>query len=982
MSGKNYGPIVSGYLDPTGRNWEDVIFQKGKAVLDKELNLGQDIDVGQAEVVLRRDLPSGWLANDVLSNAAGNLPLFVSSATGNVLVLQNALKAHVNGWLFTIQHTDTINTNTLTLAAAPVGAGASRIDFIFLEVWRTLISPAPSAVGKSAAARIWQQGNVKTDPANDLVLNFPDDILDATINTETTKRVQLQYRLRVVSGVDIFSFPYGLDDTANVFANSVPPNAATPDGTPTLFNYVNQSANGDAGLWLAGDGNPANTLGTVDGYMYAIPLCAIFRRNSTAFDPFSNLNGAGTFGGSSGRPDGLFNDVFVSDDIADLRLAISPTGWNYQEVLDKNLTYLLDNSLRSEWMTTLYGGGTHGHSPFLSNQIGVSTANGGAPPYSGDATGGGPRIAQFDNVCRTFSGRALYEIMTVAVPAPGGAWTNSAAATINPSSLAVAPYSSTPFNWASFAPTNVQFVDVVRAYWIGTPPGTKTYNALNPTVAVANATNNAGLIEIQTAFANSLSTGSRVVIDGVVGTTEANGAWIVTVIDSTHFTLQGSTFVNAYVSGGNVHYSSSIVSITGLGSQPVSTLTITCGSNITPLGLTNETLYVDILVAYPPGSGLSVTPTEDFSAAQQTFMVNIPADVPDASPIYFDQTLLTPIPLTTFSYFNATTGPTPLASLNATHREARLTYTTSQVIANYITLNIEADSETANQSFFIMPERVHTIESVQRNAVPIVGSTSLDTSGRIVTLTNPADYTSPGDTLTIKYIAVRPFPQTIPLTAAANQVTVFFDTRAPQTSRSALIGTSQQVIPKYIPKQLYSLTSGVASPDDGYPFPTAYVQTGGIYAPTFSPGLTGEYNLAGEALISISDFNASTGLLALPVYVNYSPNPDEVTLLRAPTDLDSESRTFFKQTQANVYIPNAYAQDLSDPRRHKNFMAFIAELAADSALGFAGQLVLVLLTRWADNDETNGVFFDTNLVNNTTAASIFRLRTNMLNKRA
>jgi hypothetical protein len=39
---------------------------------------------------------------------------------------------------------------------------------------------------------------------------------------------------------------------------------------------------------------------------------------------------------------------------------------------------------------------------------------------------------------------------------------------------------------------------------------------------------------------------------GVTGTTEANGNWHFTVIDSTHIDLVGSTFTNAYVSGGQI----------------------------------------------------------------------------------------------------------------------------------------------------------------------------------------------------------------------------------------------------------------------------------------------------------------------------------------------------------------------------------------------------------------------------------------------
>ena len=39
MTLKNLGSLVSGYLDPEGRNWETAVYQSGKPVLDKELNL-------------------------------------------------------------------------------------------------------------------------------------------------------------------------------------------------------------------------------------------------------------------------------------------------------------------------------------------------------------------------------------------------------------------------------------------------------------------------------------------------------------------------------------------------------------------------------------------------------------------------------------------------------------------------------------------------------------------------------------------------------------------------------------------------------------------------------------------------------------------------------------------------------------------------------------------------------------------------------
>jgi hypothetical protein len=49
-----------------------------------------------------------------------------------------------------------------------------------------------------------------------------------------------------------------------------------------------------------------------------------------------------------------------------------------------------------------------------------------------------------------------------------------------------------------------------------------------------------------------MSTNDVVRVAGVTGTTEANGAWQITVIDATHLGLQGSTFANAYSSGGSV----------------------------------------------------------------------------------------------------------------------------------------------------------------------------------------------------------------------------------------------------------------------------------------------------------------------------------------------------------------------------------------------------------------------------------------------
>lgn len=60
----------------------------------------------------------------------------------------------------------------------------------------------------------------------------------------------------------------------------------------------------------------------------------------------------------------------------------------------------------------------------------------------------------------------------------------------------------------------------------------------------------AGTLCRVTVVGHPFSTGDRVSIYGVVGTTEANGCWTVTKIDADTIDLQGSYFVNAWASGG------------------------------------------------------------------------------------------------------------------------------------------------------------------------------------------------------------------------------------------------------------------------------------------------------------------------------------------------------------------------------------------------------------------------------------------------
>ena len=77
--------------------------------------------------------------------------------------------------------------------------------------------------------------------------------------------------------------------------------------------------------------------------------------------------------------------------------------------------------------------------------------------------------------------------------------------------------------------------------------GTFTLSTEEVTTRTITAATNASPIQITTGVANALVTGQVVTISGVLGNTAANGTWVITVINSTTFTLNGSTGNGVFV---------------------------------------------------------------------------------------------------------------------------------------------------------------------------------------------------------------------------------------------------------------------------------------------------------------------------------------------------------------------------------------------------------------------------------------------------
>lgn len=84
------------------------------------------------------------------------------------------------------------------------------------------------------------------------------------------------------------------------------------------------------------------------------------------------------------------------------------------------------------------------------------------------------------------------------------------------------------------------------------PWGFATTRATISVNTITNAADNgSGLIRI-TSASHGFITGNKVTVSGIIGTSEANGQWTVTLVDANNFDLQSSIFTNTYISGGVV----------------------------------------------------------------------------------------------------------------------------------------------------------------------------------------------------------------------------------------------------------------------------------------------------------------------------------------------------------------------------------------------------------------------------------------------
>lgn len=869
-----------------------------------------------------------------------------------------------------------------------------------------IVRSGPTLTGGSDTANkpgedlIYRHGNVDSSTA----VALPDDLVDENIpvaNLETSKRVQLQYRIRVTGTTEAVDFKTEADGFSNAAIEAqgaeaapvagyqfVPADRVSVVGSSSAVAYDLE----DPGLWIAGagDSTSATDLGTLDGFVYAMPIAMVFRRNDATatggWNPEINTNGAllhdhatgfvnglvayATIDtGESDRPDGYFADAIAATDVLDLRRHVNTASpdlaseleYQMQALLDgTNLTWAIDAADKN-----ILGSGSGDVSTqfLVCNQIGRLAADGGVPPLSGTTTRG-DTIRNFDHIARRFGDQSVVERVV--------------------------------FEWR---PSDTTVSDpgkyVTRAGYAGGFTGWAEDDEIHLDLAILNASS---LGDFDTAGISFPA--------GTISSLWPAGTQITDVL---------SLFHDDGNYGAAVPQGVQPKTITGMGTDH---LVVTLDANETQVnggmpGATHDMvgtsgtgdvgssrrIFIEVEITYPLGEGLTDTPDLELSPDTATYPYEVllendpslgqrPDDMEAPLPPRFREGFREVLLEYVANDPDGGVGH-PGAPVGAVGTEELVSRDRFNIVLN-------------RRAFGSNIQQVGVTDSVTASVKAVDNSaTEYGSSSRLAVLSGADPLSGAGQTLAaVTYYAQDPIPN-YGGAGLGYQVGVYYRSNAPQTAGTKA-GTVSSAAPSFpysgdplpaqlevepllIDKNVWTGQVGMGSVQLPFPYVAPLDQlpvNDGRTAIPPTPGpdwFPGEWYFAATALTSISDFEAETGLLALHSLVQIDgtqrfdfggTGTDEVPFK------DAEFRVSYPVSDPNTYRPTAMAQPLSGVVRHKTFTPMLVKASADCALWRKGELLLVVLVRWAEIDEENTVrFLDTD---NRTCAAVYRTKNLMV----
>jgi len=1068
---------------PTGeRSFEQVVYQSGKPILDAELNHDQDIKNEIQKVISDRHLPSGFFRhqtrreNDLLDYE------FITDPTDPNFVANafwlDKITALVAGMPIVVEYTNTDREgkNLIQLQAPTVFDGSpptvKRTDFVFLEVWRSLVSPSAKANGlvqvvnnasinagdiveingenfiatvgipvafefAIGANEIATAANLASAITNDssftyayangtdtitiiskfagtvgnaytlsttnagsfivsgatlsggvdednkpdqdhiyrhgnndssVAVAFEDDLQDPIINTESTKRVQVQYRIRVTGNTEAVNYKTQADgfSSPNIFAQGGQgtPNVSYPfvraDGSSSsLSSDASAYDIIDNGLFIAGDGSStaSSDLDSVDGFVYAIPICFIHRRNDawnngagSGFDPQNNTNGGLSYthtgfvntqvgsipAGDSDRPDGYFADVLEETDLLDLRRHIAPNGVDLAAELQYQMKCLLDGNYRTwsidtaDKQTLGAGSGDVSTRHLVCNEIGRDSAHGGNPVISGDTTRG-DTIANFDHVRRRFGDQPVVERAVFTQAAFAGRYVEQ-----------IIPAEK---NWTEGDRLHLD-ISSLNATTLGEwDPATETYTG--------SGSHNASIAD----FAPPLVT-----ITDILVCIHDDGNY-VSAIDKTVQIKQVEGLGTDHV----IITLDKNPSLANAGGTVTTDYEVVQDVASAPSASSGRRIFIEYEITYPAGHGITDTPDLLLEPDNTVYPVGAVLE-------------------NDFSFGSSQQPLDTNGLLEPVYREGfrevmveyqALDASSGKFSGVAITDEFVSDSAlelTGWRRFY--ENRAMTVTDLKDGFVRPLDLTQCEfgASTRKLRIDGGGTYGpfSGQQTLVqVEYTA----QDAIPNYGAAGggyQISLYYRSNAPQTcgTREGVLTelpVNLEVTPLIMSHELWSGAVGMGSVELPFPYIAPLdqipINDGGVGS------FVGEWYFMATAQISIDDFNADTGLLNLHAFVpadgtqNYTFNT---------TRKDTEFRAYYAVSDVNSYRPTVFTQELSGINRHKCFVPFLAKATQDTPLFRKGEVLLMVLSRWAELDsENNIVFADTD---NRTCVGVYRTK--------
>lgn len=869
----------------------------------------------------------------------------------------------------------------------------------------------------NAQDKLFRHGNVLSAPDS-----YLDDVMvDPVLGAESSQRVQLQYRIRATGsaeGVNFKTHPDGFSTklagpTAGIFARGA---RSTPASNVSGRSYPFVPADKvstweessaveygveDNGLWVAGDGSTQSSkdLGTVDGFVYAIPICFVFRYNDAGsplaaakgFNPVSNTNGApryqhavynGALGvipaGQSDRPDGEFADVITQSRLLDLRRHVMFAGADLQAEAAYQIQSLLDGSTRTwaidtDSKQTLGGGSGDVSTRFLvCNEVGRENAQGGSPPSSGD-TQHGETIRNFDHVARRFGDQPVIERLVVAYhPSDQPSGPSIGGGTVNPGKYVVNAAGSDVLVWSE---DDVLHLDLTQldvtslgGVFQGLSGGGCSGAGLPRTDFAYFAPPGTKITDVLSAYHDDGNADSA--IDQRVEIKTIGG------LGTDHLRVQLD--VNDRRANGGV---------AGAATYPIVENAPSIGSGGSP-----RRIFLEVEITYPLGSGTTDTPDHEID--------------PDEA-----------------VYDGSQAGPGPLIENNTSQRpndfellmepEFRQGY--REVMLEYVANDTnglgpgarhdgapvgqvhteQIVSRTATELYFPRrvwgPQQIH-VEGTDTGAVSVdPDQTEFGSSSRKVVLSALTPLNSAQELCGIEY-----FPQdAIPNYGASGggyQIGVYFRSNAPQTAGvmegdittagDGTLPTILRVEPLVMGQNVWTGQVGMGSLDLAFPYGSPLDQIAindGVH------NMTKEWYFCASAQVTLDDFDADTGLLSLHPFVQGDvQNVLEFggTGAGESPEKDGEFRAYYPFADDESYRPTIMSQPLYGATRHKVFIPMLCR-ATEEVEGVDGgllyrkdELLLIVVSRFAELDDDNTVrFVDTN---NRTCAALYRTRNLLL----